>query len=53
MNSPYPAEHVYAILEALEGDYRMALEYMDVFRKEFGDSYARRLTALLTPAGEC
>jgi hypothetical protein len=52
-NFPDPAEHVYAILEALEGDYQIALEHMDIFRKEFGDSYARRLTVLLTPAGKC
>jgi hypothetical protein len=52
-NSPDPEEHVYAILDAFEGDYRTALEHMDVFREEFGDSYARRLSVLLTPAGEC
>ena len=46
-------EHTAATLEALEGDYQTALEYMPVYRDEFGEIYARRLAALLTPQGEC
>jgi hypothetical protein len=50
---PDPAEHAEAILEALKGDYQKALEYMPVYRDEFGETYARRLAAFLTPQGEC
>jgi hypothetical protein len=52
-NFPAAEEHAAAILEALEGDYQTALEYMPVYRDEFGETYARRLAALLTPQGEC
>ncbi len=50
---PDPEEHAVAILEALQGDYQKALEYLPVYRDEFGETYARRLAALLRPAGEC
>ncbi len=46
---PNPEEHAAAILEALQGDYRKALDYLPVYRDEFGETYARRLAALLTP----
>jgi hypothetical protein len=52
-NFPAAEEHAAAILEALEGDYQTALEYMAVYRDEFGENYARRLATLLTPQGEC
>jgi len=50
---PDPEEHAAAILEALKGDYRKALEYLPVYRDEFGETYASRLATFLTPAGEC
>ena len=50
---PDPEEHAAAILEALQGDYQKALDYLPVYRNEFGEEYARRLAALLTQAGEC
>jgi len=50
---PDPEEHAAAILEALKGDYRKALEWLPVYRDEFGETYVCRLAALLTPAGEC
>ncbi len=50
---PDPEEHAAAILEALKGDYQKALEYMPVYRDEFGEIYARRLAMFLTPQGEC
>lgn len=48
-----PIEHAEAILEAVEGEYQIALDCLDLYRQEYGDAYARRLEALLTPAGEC
>jgi len=50
---PDPQRHAIAILEALEGDYQIALEHMAVYREEYGERYARQLEALLTSAGEC
>lgn len=50
---PDPEEHAAAILEALKGDYQKALEYLPVYRDEFGENYARRLATLLTPQGQC
>jgi hypothetical protein len=50
---PDPEEHAVAILEALKGDYQKALDYLPMYRDEFGETYARRLAVLLTPAGEC
>lgn len=50
---PDPEEHAAAILEALGGDYQRALDYLPVYRNEFGETYARRLAALLAPQGEC
>jgi hypothetical protein len=50
---PDPEEHAVAILEALKGDYRKALDYLPVYRDEFGENYASRLARFLTPAGEC
>jgi hypothetical protein len=50
---PDPAEHAAVILEALKGDYRKALEWLPVYRNEFGEIYARRLAVFLQPAGEC
>jgi hypothetical protein len=53
-NFPDPQEHAAAILEALKGDYRQALEYLPVYRDEFGETYARQLATFLTPQGrEC
>jgi hypothetical protein len=48
-----PEEHAAAILEALHGDYQKALEWLPVYRDEFGEDYTRRLAAFLTPRGEC
>jgi hypothetical protein len=50
---PDAEEHAQAILEAVEGDYKQALEHIQVLR-EFGvsDDYCRRIEALLTPKGE-
>jgi len=45
-------QHAEAILEGLQGDYRMALEHMPVYREMYGESYCRELEALLTPKGE-
>lgn len=50
---PDPQEHAVAILEAVKGNYQIALDCMELYRQEYGDRYARRLAALLTPAGEC
>jgi hypothetical protein len=50
---PDPEEHAAAILEALHGDYQRALDYLPVYRDEFGETYARRLAAFLAPQGEC
>ncbi|MBZ5615899.1 MAG: hypothetical protein LAO23_17980 [Acidobacteriia bacterium] len=50
---PDPEEHAAAILEALGGNYQKALEWLPVYRDEFGETYARRLATLLTPQGEC
>lgn len=50
---PSPKEHAAAILEAVEGEYQIALDCIDLYRQEYGETYARRLEALLTPAGEC
>ena len=48
---PDPEEHAAVILEALKGNYQKALEYLPVYRDEFGEIYARRLAMMLTPAG--
>jgi hypothetical protein len=50
---PDPAEHAIAILEALEGDYQTALEFMGAYVQEYGEAYAHQLARLLRPAGEC
>jgi hypothetical protein len=50
---PDPAEHAAGILEAVEGRYEIALEFMGMYREEYGAEYARQLAALLRPAGEC
>jgi hypothetical protein len=35
---PDPKEHAAAILEALQGDYQRALDYLPVYRDEFGEN---------------
>jgi hypothetical protein len=54
MEFPDAEEHARAILEAVEGDYRQALENMPVLRLfGFSEDYCQKLEALLTPQGEC
>jgi len=36
----------------LVGEYQIALEFMGMYREEYGQNYVRRLAALLTPQGE-
>jgi len=48
---PDPQDHAEAILEAVKGNYQLALNCMELYRQEFGETYARRLAALLTPQG--
>jgi len=48
---PDPQEHAYVILLAVEGDYQIALDCMELYRQEYGERYARRLAAFLRPAG--
>ncbi len=50
---PDPERHAAAILEAVEGNYQIALEFMGMYVTEYGEHYAARLAAFLTPAGEC
>ena len=50
---PDPADHAYAILEALAGDYQTALDFMAMYEHEYGEDYAHRLATFLRPAGEC
>jgi hypothetical protein len=50
---PDAVEHAQAILEAVEGDYKQALEHVQVLRAfGFSDEYCRRIETLLTPKGE-
>jgi len=46
---PYPEEHAAALLEALGGNCQKALEYMPVYRDEFGEtpSFNRPLSCAL------
>jgi hypothetical protein len=50
---PDPELHAAAILEAVGGNYQVALDFIEMYRENYGDRYARRLAALLTPAGKC
>ncbi len=49
---PDAREHAMLILEAVHGDYRLALEHLPAFHDEFGLNYCRRLEWLLSPKGE-
>lgn len=46
-------EHAAVILEAVDGDYQSALDYLEALRPQLGENYTRLLAALLTPAGRC
>jgi hypothetical protein len=50
---PDPREHAIAILLALDGDYAVALKWMDMYADEYGYDYALRLITFLKPQGRC
>ncbi len=50
---PDAEQHAQAILESVKGDYKQALEHVNVLRAfGFSEEYCRRIEALLTPQGE-
>jgi len=54
MEFPDAEEHARVILEAVEGDYKQALEHIHVLQHfGFSEEYCRRIEELLTQQGDC
>lgn len=47
-----PLDHAIVILEALDGDYQLALANLDACQQMYSEDYCRRLGWLLEPKGE-